>query len=230
MITPNPTSDMKTLQRKKTLIAVTICTVILIAFIIVFSNKPSVSSDPVVFDYEELPVLGDPKAPIRLVEVGDLKCPTCKFLNTEILPQIKKEFVDTGQVALYFFHQAFIAPDSTTAAIAAHSVFDQDNTAFWTYVDALYREQGEERKEWATEEFLIQLAKDEQLPIDFQQFESDLKTRKFEGEVNKQVAYADKNKILETPTIFINGVRYDGEWSYEGLSKAIKEAPGGEEG
>ena len=41
-------------------------------------------------------VLGDPKAPITLIEYASFTCPHCAHFHTQILPELKKKWIDTG--------------------------------------------------------------------------------------------------------------------------------------
>ena len=45
-------------------------------------------------------VLGDPKAPITLIEYSSLGCPHCASFHANTLPKIKKNYIDTGKVKL----------------------------------------------------------------------------------------------------------------------------------
>lgn len=47
-------------------------------------------------------VLGDPNAPIEIIEYASLTCPHCRHFHTEILPEIKKHYIETGKVKLIF--------------------------------------------------------------------------------------------------------------------------------
>jgi protein-disulfide isomerase len=47
-------------------------------------------------------VLGDPNAPITLIEYASLTCPHCAHFDTQILPEIKKKWIDTGKVKLVY--------------------------------------------------------------------------------------------------------------------------------
>lgn len=64
------------------------------------------------------PVLGDPNAPVTLIEFGDFKCPVCKRFEETVFPLLKKEYIDTGKVKMAFLNMQFIGPDSVTAGIA----------------------------------------------------------------------------------------------------------------
>jgi protein-disulfide isomerase len=47
-------------------------------------------------------VLGDPNAPIEIIEYSSLTCPHCRHFHTEILPELKKNYLDTGRAKLIY--------------------------------------------------------------------------------------------------------------------------------
>ena len=46
--------------------------------------------------------MGDPNAPVTLVEYAMFTCPHCAAFNRDVFPQIKENFIDTGKVKLVF--------------------------------------------------------------------------------------------------------------------------------
>src|SRR5690606_36063307 len=127
--------QVKQQQKQKTRRIIWFSTVgVLLALCIIvllIPTKPSDNSD--AFNYVGLPVLGDPNAPIKIVEFGDYKCPACSVFNELIKPQIQSEYIDQGKVAFYFMNYPFLGTDSDTAALAAQAVYHQSNEAFWSY-------------------------------------------------------------------------------------------------
>jgi len=47
-------------------------------------------------------VLGDENAPITIIAYESMTCPHCASFHAETLPQIKKEYIDTGKAKLIF--------------------------------------------------------------------------------------------------------------------------------
>ncbi len=60
--------------------------------------------------------LGDPKAPVELIEFANLQCPYCAAVNTTLLPQILKHYVRPGRLKLVFRSLAFVGNGSAMAA------------------------------------------------------------------------------------------------------------------
>jgi len=101
---------------------------------------------------QTLNVLGDPKAPVTMVEFGDLQCPFCREYAIKALPAIVDEYVRPGKLKLVFTGLAFIGPDSEAALRATYAAGLQGK--LWNYLDLLYRNQGAENSGWVTDGLL----------------------------------------------------------------------------
>jgi protein-disulfide isomerase len=102
-------------------------------------------------------VLGDPTAPVELVEFGDLQCPVCKGYSEEILPPIVETKVRKGEVKIAFRNFTIIGEQSVPAGAAALAAGEQGRG--WSYVELFYRNQGEEDSGYADDAFLRAVAK-----------------------------------------------------------------------
>jgi len=60
-------------------------------------------------------VMGDPNAPVEIIEYASLACPACRHFHENIFPTIKTEYIDTGKVK--FIYRDF--PTNTPALAAA---------------------------------------------------------------------------------------------------------------
>ena len=110
------------------------------------------------------PILGNPDAPITLVEFGDYQCHFCNvfFHNTE--EAILKNYVETGKVKIIFKDYTIIGPDSVNASHGAHCANDQG--LFWEYHDILYNNWNGENNGWASSENLFKFAQEINLDMD----------------------------------------------------------------
>jgi protein-disulfide isomerase len=209
----------------KRLIWITVaCVVLIVAIVALTQYKPK----PIQVAYDNVPVLGKTDAPVKIVEFGDYKCPSCKFFSQQIEPQLKKDFIDTGIVSFYFMNYTILGPDSNTAALAAQSVFHQNKDEFWKFYDALYKNQGDEQIQWATPQFLTELAKKEKLAIDYDKLMKDIVEKTYQSEVDEHNAFATKSRITSTPTLLINGKKFDKSLDYNAIKAAVEQAQKGE--
>jgi protein-disulfide isomerase len=101
-------------------------------------------------------VLGDPRAPVTMVEFADLQCPYCREYTQQSLSTLVTNYVRTGKVKMIFRNVAFIGPDSLTAARMAAAVAMQNK--LWTFIDLFYTNQQEENSGYVTDAFLRRVA------------------------------------------------------------------------
>ncbi len=88
-----------------------------------------------------LPVQGNAGAKVTLVEFSDFQCPFCERFYSDAYQQIKKEYVDTGKVKIYFRHFPLVQlhPMATPFALAAECANDQGQ--FWKFHDKIFTSQ-----------------------------------------------------------------------------------------
>jgi protein-disulfide isomerase len=97
-------------------------------------------------------VLGDPDAPVRLVEFADLQCPYCDEYTLHALPTLVNDSVRTGKLQMQFENLSFIGPGSVAAGRVAAAAAQQDR--LWNFVDLVYLNQGEENSGYVTPAYL----------------------------------------------------------------------------
>ena len=100
--------------------------------------------------------LGDPKAPVTLVEYADLQCPYCGEWARGTLPVLVDEYVRTGKLRIVFHGLAFVGPDSEQGLRAAVAAARQNR--LWDVVHSLYLQQGPENSGWITNPLLTEIA------------------------------------------------------------------------
>ncbi|MFD1394526.1 DsbA family protein [Kroppenstedtia eburnea] len=179
--------------------------------------------DETVFAYDQQPVLGNGEAPVRIVEFGDYKCPTCKRFADEIYPKLKKDYLDNDKAGFYFINNQFLGEDSITAGIAGEAVHEQDPAAFWKFHEAIYENQGNERETWATKDFLVKMAKQAAPGIDHDKLEKAIDKESFKQQVEQDRAIAIRSGVSSVPSLFINGRPVPHSLDYEGIKQMIEE-------
>lgn len=150
-------------------------------------------------------VLGDPEAPVKLVEFGDLQCPVCAGYAEEILPPLVAGPVKRGEVKIEFRNFAIIDEDSAPAGAAALAAGAQRRG--WSYVELFYRNQGLEGSGYADDDFLEAVAKAAGVK-DIAKWNKD--RAKFIGEVEKTTEEAKSLGLTGTPTFAIEGPNTNG--------------------
>ena len=151
------------------------------------------------------PMLGDENAPVAIAVFEDFKCPACQFFDAEVMPQLERDLIDTGQVRFYFVNYPFIGPDSTTAAVAGECLYEQDPAAFFEYKTLLFRSQGPESEAWATPAFLADVARDNLPDIDANALQSCTEAETYTEQVAADREMGDAAGVQGTPAVFVNG-------------------------
>jgi protein-disulfide isomerase len=100
--------------------------------------------------------LGDPKAPVTMLEFADLQCPYCQEYSLQTMPRIVQDYVRTGKVKMELHLLTFLGPDSIRGAQVANLAAEQNR--LWHFADLFYFNQGKEQTGYATDAFLKKLA------------------------------------------------------------------------
>jgi len=147
-------------------------------------------------------ILGNPSAPITIVEFGDYQCPQCYGWFHNVKPAITRDYIETGKVNLVFVDLAFLGNDSSKAAEASYCAEDQG--MYWDYHDLLYNSQESKIDGgWANSDGLKAFAFS--LGFDMDLFDSCLDSGKYSKRVQYNIQQAKDNSVTETPVFFIVG-------------------------
>ena len=154
-------------------------------------------------------VLGDPKAPITLIEYASLTCPHCAHFSVAVLPELKKKWIDTGKVKLIY--RDF--PLDQTALKAAQLAECAGKDKYFGVIDMIF----ETQPKWATaSDPMAELGKSLRIAG---MGESEVKACLANDAVaNGVVADYRGGETLgvnSTPTLFINGTEFKGARSVE---------------
>jgi len=185
--------------------------VIVVAIVVGIAASYSPSSETVNLDMGRThgtistamgsPILGDPSAPITIVEFGDYQCERCYEWFHETKPTIVRDYIDTGKANLVFVDLAFLGKDSIPASMATYCAEDQG--MYWEYHDLLYNSQESIDGGWANSERLKAFAFS--LGFDIELFESCLDSGKYSKRVQYNIQQARENGVKGTPGFFIVG-------------------------
>lgn len=169
-------------------------------------------------DVGHLPLQGNPNAKLKIVEFGDFRCPFCDRFFKDTLPQLQKDYIDTGKVSFYFRHYQFLGPASVVAGNAAECANEQGK--FWVFHNYLYENQPPESDtSLYTTDKLTPIAG--QLGLNADQFRSCLDSKKYDKNISDDLAAGQKAGVSGTPTVFINGLPIVGAQPYSAFKTVI---------
>lgn len=95
--------------------------------------------------------VGDPRAPVTLVEFADLQCPFCRDYTQQVMP-VLVDYVRDGRLRMVFRNVAFIGTDSARGAQMAAAAGRQGK--LWQFIEIFYANQGPENEGYVTDDFL----------------------------------------------------------------------------
>ena len=147
------------------------------------------------------PILGDPNAPITLVEFGDYQCHFCNVFFHSTEEDIVTNYVDTRKVKMIFKDYTIIGPDSINASHGAHCANDQG--LFWEYHDILYSNWTGENNGWASLENLTKFA--QEIDLDMERWIECMTNGTHSQIILASNEDAQKLKLTGTPAFFVIG-------------------------
>jgi len=164
-------------------------------------------------------ILGDPAAPVTLVEYASLSCPHCAAFAGEVVPKLDEKYIKTGKLKYIYRHFPLNAP-ALKAAVLADCVPREEH---YTYIQVLFDTQ----KKWAfTLDYVNDLKNIAALGgMAEADFDACMANKKLDENIAANRLKAEKElKITSTPTIFIDGKLIDGDRDFAALSKIIDAA------
>ena len=146
--------------------------------------------------------LGDPDAPIRIVEFGDYQCPGCGAFAQQVKPRINLAYIESGQASFVFydFPLVQIHPNAFLAARAARCAGDQGR--FWEYHDRLFAEQFRWSPSASPVGLFVGYAED--VVPDAGAFEDCLKSDRHADVVTANMRLGEELGVPSTPTVMIS--------------------------
>ncbi len=164
-------------------------------------------------------VLGDPAAPVEIIEYASLTCPHCAAFHTETLPALKERYIDTGKAKLVM--RDFPLDQSALLASALAHCAGPDR--YFAFIDALFSSQSRWARAADPEEALLQLAQLGGMPRD--KAEACLADEALMDAI-LQVRLDGQNEygIDSTPSFVVNGEKLTGGNGIENFAEVIDAA------
>ena len=174
------------------------------------SNSGSSGSDTDKVVLQDI-VFGDPNAPVTLVEYASWTCPACLVFHQRVLPSIKADYIDTGQVKLVFREFPTAPANVTVAGFALARCTEGE--AYYDMLDELFVRQDAiltlARQGGPVVEALKQVASNHGIEGD-DAFEACLESEDNRDAIRASIAAARGQGVDSTPTFFLDGERMDG--------------------
>jgi protein-disulfide isomerase len=161
---------------------------------------------------------GAEDAPVLIEEYADYQCPACGMVGTLTLPQIMRDYVDTGKARFVFFDFPLHEGNSELGAMAARCAADQD--AYWPMQKVLLGRM----REWGTDRNPKNRVRTyaDGLGLDGRALMDCVDSNKYREIVLASQMRARQLGISQTPTFFINGQVVVGAMGYDQMAELIE--------
>lgn len=168
------------------------------------------------------PTLGNPNAKITVVEFTDYQCPFCYRFEKTTFKQLKKNYIDNGKVRWVVLDMPLsFHKDAMLASLAAHCAAEQDK--FWELRELLFQNQKKLKPE-----HIASYAK--QVNLETEAFNQCINSNRYDEDIKRDIAQAEKQRISGTPTFvigkttadIIKGKRIVGAQAYKVFSDEIE--------
>jgi NhaA family Na+:H+ antiporter len=149
---------------------------------------------------------------VTVVSYGDFLCPYCRRL-IPVLARLREAMGDRLVYVFRHFPSERAHPGAELVARAAEAAAKQGQ--FWPMHDRVYG-----REPPITEQVLLDFARE--LGLDLDRFTADLRGDEARRAVEEDLEEGRANGVTGTPTLFVDGVRYDGAWDFYSLLEALE--------
>ena len=193
-------------------IIIGVLALVVLAVIILTTYKPPIKIVDPAFHTASITdglTMGDPDAPIKVVEYADYQCPGCGYYWSDMEPTMVSQYIETGKVFYTYVPFSFVGEfvqnnpwdESKKSAEAAFCANDQGK--FWEYRDYIFANQNGENGGVYTHDVLLKFA--EKLSLDMTTFTECFDSGKHTQTVLDSNAQATAAGITSTPSFTVNG-------------------------
>lgn len=177
----------------------------------------------VTYSQKDGTTVGDPAAPVTIVEFADFQCSFCQSAYNTTEQLILEQYVDSGQAKYTYQLVGFLGPESILSAEAGYCAADQNY--FWEFHDIIFAAVNFSSGNAGgySEDRLIDFARQvDGLNIDSftQCLDSDVNLVR----VDEAASQAAASGITGTPSYVVNGAVLGGFQSIDQLQQAIENA------
>ncbi|HWY98835.1 MAG TPA: thioredoxin domain-containing protein [Bacteroidia bacterium] len=157
-------------------------------------------------------IQGDNNAPIELVEYGDYQCPSCGYAYP-IIKGVQEKLKNNLKFVFRNFPLTQMHPDAFNAALAVEAAALQGK--FWEMHDMVF-----EHQKRLTTEHLLSYAK--KVGLDIDRFTTDINKQELSDRVGNDIESGILSGVNGTPSLYINGQKYNGILEEEYLVNHLK--------
>lgn len=225
-------------QRNNRLVAIGLISLgaLVLAFLLIYPSIKPVGEittiEPNPRPQADRNAMGDPAAPVRIVEYSDFQCPYCVRFWETTEAQIVEDYVKTGKVYFIYRSMGNFVSDNTNQSIntvntesqdAAHAAYcAADENLYWEYHDMLFTNWNGENEGAFARKRLDAFA--EALGLDMAAFKACMDSEKYMDDVELDGVEGRQAGINGTPSFVINGKLVEGAQPFSVFQQEIEAA------
>lgn len=170
------------------------------------------------------PLLGNPDAPVTVVEFSDFQCPFCRRLYGDTLPLLKEKYIKTGKVKFVYRDFPLTSIHSLAQKYAEAGECADEQGKFWPMHDKIFDEQSL-RGQGTIVDFVVADIKRwaREIGVDGAKFDECLDSGKYTEEVMQDLRDGQNAGVQGTPATFVNGRLISGAVPISVFEQAIEE-------
>jgi len=153
-----------------------------------------------------------PGRPVTFLIYGDFLCPYCRGLR-QVLERLRDALGERLAYVFRHFPNERAHPGTVLVSLGSEAANLQGR--FWDMYDALY---GHDLP--IDETVLLEIGAS--LGLDMRRFRADLEDPALRQRVDEDLQEGRRDGVSATPTIFIDGLRYDGAWDFDSMLEALQ--------
>src|SRR6202158_4962123 len=158
--------------------------------------------------------MGNPDAPVKILEFADFECPACAGFATVTEPDVRTRIIEPGLANITYFDFPLTMHRNTVAASNAAACAGEQGK-FWPMHDRLYQAQDEWNGEatGSPKPFFKRYAQES--GVDVAKWETWYDTRKNQKRIGDKLAGGLRRRVDSTPSIIIGNKLYRGMGAYD---------------
>lgn len=166
----------------------------------------------------------DENGKIKIIEYGDFKCPYCKKVETNVMPKLKKEYIDKDKVDYQFVNMAFLGDGSIIGSRAGHAVQHVAPDQYLTFQKLMFEQQPDSEKEWINKSLVdnqidkLAINQDMKDKIKKEYTTTDSKSWKA---AKKDQQQAKENHVKTAPTVYVGGEKLEDPYKFKNYKKIL---------
>lgn len=161
------------------------------------------------------------KALVQVLIYGSMSCPHCGHVFLDIMPKLRKKYLDVKDSKVVFIHRSFVGDmQSMNGTQLLECKPNMTNDEYFSLLKTLYKEQ----MSWvySNSDYILKLRKiGSKFSISTKMFDACMKSRELEGKIIKdRIDAVEKVGLRGTPMILING-KMSNKYEYRAIANEI---------